>query len=141
MGSIRDKVVVDFIPVIDGGDVRKIYDHGITKFNQIILGVLNNLYMRLGTMEDFPGVGCMDDLLSIYFKNTDSIGDIADRISNNLKSYQQASINCDIFVDEDDNTSAHMMITVDDIPNYRFTANISKTGQNIKIINPEITEV
>ena len=139
MATIRDKTVIDIIPVIDGGDVKKIYDHGVTKINQIILGVFNQLNMERGTLDDFPDIGCVESLLKLYFNDTTytSLSEIRD----NFRIYQNKNINCDIIINPSNPEDAQIIITVDDIPNLRFTADILNKNQNIKIVNPVVTGV
>lgn len=136
---VRDKVIVDIIPMIEGGDFKKVYDHGVVKFNQIVLGIFNQLNMQTGTLDDFSNIGCVESLLKLYFSETtfESLNEIRE----NFKRYQNKDINVEILKDTTDTTMAHILITVNNIPNFRFTADILNRNQSVKIINPEISEV
>ena len=139
MSTTRDSTVVDFIPIIDGGDCKKVYDYGITKVNQIILGVFHQLNIFQGTLDDFPTLGCQDALLKLYF--TTSLYSVVSDVRTNFATFQNENINCDITTDPDDPTLAQVKITVNDIPNLVITADVLNRNQNIQIFNASIVGV
>ncbi|MFW6002785.1 MAG: hypothetical protein ACOCQD_05530 [archaeon] len=139
MAIKRDKTVCDIIPVFENGDVKRVYDHGLVKFNQIILGVFNQLQMFKGTLEEYPEMGCMDSLLNIYFSESQLT--MIDEIKENFNKFQDQNINIDIVKGDRDDKSVNIIITVDNIPNFKFTADLIKNNQLVKIVNPQVLEV
>lgn len=139
MPTIRDKTVVDIIPDIHNNDVKKVKDYNLVKFNQVILGILNQLQMERGTMTDFPGVGCLNDLLSLFF--AEDIGHIQYNIRENLQYYQGYNINLEFFREDVNSKEINISISIDDVPNFRFSADLIKNKQSVKIVNPEILGV
>ncbi|MFW6273047.1 MAG: hypothetical protein ACOC2U_04650 [bacterium] len=138
MAIKRDKTICDIIPVFENGDVKKVYDHGIVKFNKIILTLFNQLQMPNGTLEDYPEMGCLDSLLGIYF--SESQFSIIDDVVNNFKIYQQEEISVD-FIKDDEGKEVSIFVTVDSVPNIKFVADLINRNQMIKIVNPQVVEV
>ena len=134
-----DKSIIDIIPVIENNDAKIIYDHGLVKFNKIILGVFNQLQMEQGTMEDYPDMGCFDYLLNIYF--SESQNGIINQIRDNLKTYQNEEINIDIVKDDYNSKCVSIVITVENIPNLKFTADLVRENNSVKIVKPNVIEV
>jgi len=140
MAIKNDITVVDIIPVFENEDVKKIYDHGIVKFNQIILSIFNQIQMQRGTLIDFPDIGCMESLLSIHFSESQytSLAEIRENISR----YRREQVSIDIIRDEDiTNPNVSISISVENIPNFKFTADIVKNNNYVKIVNPQVLEV
>ncbi len=130
----KDKVEVDIIPVMESGDAKQIKDHGVVKFNTIILGVLHQLYMSKNTLDEFSDIGCLGDLQGIYFSNYVTVSEIATAISANLTKYRANGITVQLINETEE--SVHLHVTIDGIPNFKFTADLVRTNQSIKIINP-----
>lgn len=139
MAVIKDKVIIDMIPIINNGDMRKIFDYGIVKFNQIILSLFNQLQIPKGTLTDFPNVGCAETLLAIHFSEDASSAE--HEIRENIKVYQKYGININLLVDENDRSNVNISIDVDGVPNYRYIANILKNQHGVRIINPDIIKL
>lgn len=139
MAIINDKIVVDFLPVIENNDSKKVFDHGLIKFNKIILSVFNQLNMQKGTLEDYPELGCLESLLDIHFSQS-QVEQIS-VIRENIRIYQKETVNFDIIKDENDSKNVNISITVESVPNLKFVADMISNNNAVKIINPEIIEV
>jgi len=138
MAIKNDKIVVDFIPVIENADAKKVRDHGLIKFNQIILSIFNQLQTPKGTLTDYPDIGCMDYLLELYFSETQF--DVINKIRENINKYKKEQISLDLIKDND-NKSVNISITVENIPNFKFTADLVKDNNYVKIVNPQIFQM
>lgn len=136
MATKIDKSMVDILPVFSNNDAKKVYDHSQVKFNQIILSVFNQMQMENGTLDDYPDCGCLESLLTIHF--SESQKNVENEIRKNLEFYQDEPISVEFIKDENDRKSISIEITVDSVPNYKFTADIVKNKQSIRIVNPEI---
>ena len=132
----KDKVVIDFIPVIEGGDIKRVYDHGLVKVNQVILAVFTQLQMEKGTLEEFPEAGCLQTILNMYYE--EDVSSLSTRIANNFSKFQNETVLVDIVKDGD---TATIHVNVENIPNYSFAADIERRNQTVHIVNPKIISV
>lgn len=139
MPIINDKIIVDFIPVIENGDAKKIHDSGIIKFNEIILSIFNQLMMQRGTLEDYPEIGCFESLLKIHFSESQSQA-IAE-IRENISKFKKEQVSIDFDRDSYDEKMVNISLTVSGIPGLKFTADLIKENNYIKIVNPKVLEV
>jgi len=130
---------VDFLPIIEGGDIKKSADHSIMKDNKLILSVINQLYMPKGTLDDFPNIGCMEYILEIPF--SEDLRSIGGKISANLSAYQSIGIEVEIMKDPEDPKMAILHISCESIPNFRYTMDVQTSGQSVKIVNYSRLEV
>jgi len=139
MAIINDDIVIDMIPIFENDDAKKVYDTGVIKFNQLILGIFNQLQMPKGTLTDYPDIGCMDSLLKLYFTETQETA-LAE-IKENLSKYRRDQVNIDIVRDEFDEQNINISVSVQNIPNFKFSADLVKDNNYVKIINPKMLEV
>lgn len=130
---------VDFLPIIEGGDIKKSSDHSVMKNNKLILSVINQLYMPKGTLDDFPGIGCMEYILEIPY--SEDLRSIGSRISANLSAYQQIGLEVEIMKDSEDPKIAILHISCESIPSFRYSMDIETSGQSVKIVNYSRLEV
>lgn len=137
--TVKDKTVIDIVPTMSGGDFKKVYDHGIIKFNQIVLGIFNQLNMPSGTLDDFPDAGVYESLLSLYFNESyfKTLRDVRD----NFIKFQNQEINVDIIMDPNDGETAQLIVTVNNVPNFKFTADLQNKNQAIQVLNPQVIQV
>lgn len=132
-----NKASVDVIPTIENGDFKKVYDYGITKFNKIVLALIHQLYMPTNTLDDFSDLGCLHTLLNIYFSEKDDLYSIAGKITENLKKYTDEDLEFHIDIDPDNRKLAHVNITLNNVPNFRFKADIIQQENTILLTNTE----
>ena len=135
MAITQDKSTIDLVPIFTGGDYKKVYDHGVVKFNEIVLSVFNQLNMMDGTLDDFPGCGVLASLLELYFN--ESYNNTINDIRTNFTNYQNKDINTTIIMDPNDEV-AQLIITINNVPNFKFMADIQNKNQSIKILNPQV---
>ncbi len=138
MAIENDKTIVGFIPVIENGDIKKIYDHSVVKFNEIILGLLHQLNMFKGTLTDYPELGCRDALVKIPFSS--ETYSTAHELEENFSRFRTDSLRIDILREGGDNSTAHLHIEVSDVPNLKLVADIEERNQGVRIVNPSIID-
>lgn len=139
MAIINDKIVCDFIPQIENGDAKKIHDNGLIKFNEIILSIFNQLMMQKGTLEDYPEIGCFESLLKIHFSESQT--QAITEIRENISKFKKEQISIDFNIDNYDQTLINISIGVSGIPGLKFSADLVKENNYIKIVNPKVLEV
>jgi hypothetical protein len=110
--AVENKVrIVDFIPKRDLlGDVKVISESDIASQNSKILPVANLLYMERGTNLLYPDMGLHETLLSISYKEINSIYGILTLIKQHIKQYTSYDVN--VRIDEDASDFKHGFVEI-----------------------------
>lgn len=138
MAIINEKDVIDFIPVVENEDAKKITDSGLVKFNQIVLAVFNQIMMPKGTLSEFPEIGCYEFLLKLYF--ADSYATALQQIRENIGKFKRDQITIEAIVDPTEK-SVNISISIYNIPGFKFSADLVKQNDGIKVVNPQVLKV
>lgn len=134
--NTNGRYVVDFVPIIEGGDMKIIDETDYGEFNGIINTILIQLNMKSGTLDLYPTIGAKDHVEGIVFSN-----DPSEHISIIRSNINELHPNADVSFVLDSNNILNLYIELDNVPGRRFEGLLSDEDNKIRIVNPRIMEV